>query len=222
MPRLGLIELVGSLPATPHRQPAIKDDDEVFTAPPAESEEAGGDDAGGAPDQQPQPPSPRQSTRDRRMPTKTMDPMLGYETNRAHRRAAYHSLFPRRVRRHLEDLPDASISVFFAAVEAYESLNSIPCLYGLDPHTIKIPKSYKEAMKTPEVAYWQAACDAEVQSLRKNNTWIETEKAGIVNIANINRGRWVFTLKLNADREISRFQGPMGSTRLYAERRRWL
>ena len=70
-----------------------------------------------------------------------------------------------------------------------------------DPDTL----SYDEAMSDlPNLSKWMAAAAAEIASLEKNGTWIETQTANAK--SRILPGTWVFKRKRTPDGEISKYK----------------
>ncbi|KAG3058279.1 hypothetical protein PI125_g25257 [Phytophthora idaei] len=66
-----------------------------------------------------------------------------------------------------------------------------------------MPTTFKSAMESSNAAKWKEACDSEMESLRKNGTWILVPlPKGRKAIGN----RWVFRIKENQDGEIERFK----------------
>lgn len=65
------------------------------------------------------------------------------------------------------------------------------------------PTTYKEAMERPDADKWKEACDEEITSIMKNETWELTE---------LPEGRkaigckWVFKVKMNPDNTIERYK----------------
>ena len=58
------------------------------------------------------------------------------------------------------------------------------------------PQTFKEATKSPESKYWQVTMADEMNSLKENNTFTLTS---LPNGMNSVGGRWVYTIKENAD-----------------------
>lgn len=65
------------------------------------------------------------------------------------------------------------------------------------------PSNIQEALDAEDSYMWIEAMDAELNSLRKNKTWILVDKP---NDKNIITNRWVFRKKLKADRTIDKFK----------------
>ena len=90
-------------------------------------------------------------------------------------------------------------------VEFGAYLSQLPDPSDLQNHSGKIltPKTYKQALASPEAAQWQAAMDAEMQAHADNITWalalLPSGKKAV-------GSRWVFALKLNPDGSVKRFK----------------
>lgn len=56
----------------------------------------------------------------------------------------------------------------------------------------RIPNTYEEAIKSPEAEKWKAAMNAELSTLRENNSW---EVVPLPDGRTQTKGKWVFTLK---------------------------
>jgi len=69
--------------------------------------------------------------------------------------------------------------------------------------TVKVPRTYKEAMRSPQAAQWKAACDDEMASLISNQTWEVTPAPPGRSVIG---SRWVFALKRGPDGEIVRYK----------------
>jgi len=69
--------------------------------------------------------------------------------------------------------------------------------------TIKDPKNYTAAMKTPQADNWKTAIESELKSLRDNRTWIVVPRPeGIKPL----QSQFIFKLKLAADGSIERYK----------------
>ena len=66
-----------------------------------------------------------------------------------------------------------------------------------------VPKTYEEAMASPNAMHWKAAMDREIQSLQDNNTWIVES---IPNNQNVIDGKWVYNVKMNNHNEIVKYK----------------
>ena len=66
-----------------------------------------------------------------------------------------------------------------------------------------IPKSYEEAVKSPDAEHWRSAMRDEYKSLTDNNTW--TVKPLPTNQSVVG-GKWVYDVKLNKDNQIKKFK----------------
>jgi len=64
-----------------------------------------------------------------------------------------------------------------------------------DSPDIRIPKTYADAIKTPEKARWKKAMDYELAKLEEMNTWTETETADLPCDTQILPGMWVHIVK---------------------------
>lgn len=71
---------------------------------------------------------------------------------------------------------------------------------------IVIPNSYAQAMASPQSDKWIAAMQSEVDSHKTNSTWQLVHLLQVPQDANIIRGRWVFTVKADADGYPVRFK----------------
>ncbi|KAG3127847.1 hypothetical protein PC128_g27045 [Phytophthora cactorum] len=66
-----------------------------------------------------------------------------------------------------------------------------------------MPTTFKSAMESSDAVKWKEACDSELESLHKNDTW---------DVVPLPKGRnaigckWVFRVKENQDGEIERFK----------------
>ena len=80
------------------------------------------------------------------------------------------------------------------------SVNYTDSALSVDIGNIPIPKSYHEAMCSPERNEWKEACQNEMESHTENNTWevIQEPPFG----RDIIGSRWVFTRKIDADGNI--------------------
>ncbi|KAG3155759.1 hypothetical protein PI126_g9026 [Phytophthora idaei] len=67
----------------------------------------------------------------------------------------------------------------------------------------EMPTTFKSAMESSNAAKWKEACDSEMESLRKNGTWILVP---LPKGRNAIGNRWVFRIKENQDGEIERFK----------------
>ena len=88
-----------------------------------------------------------------------------------------------------------------------EGANVMEELYELDkPLTAEVdePKSVKEALTCPNAAEWKAAMSREYESLMKNNTWTLVPRPPNTNVVG---SRWVFTIKRDAQGDITKFKG---------------
>jgi len=77
---------------------------------------------------------------------------------------------------------------------------------NLSVQDIAIPKTYAEAIASPQSEEWLAAMEEEVQSLRSNSTWRSVHPMQMPHKANIIAGRWVYTIKADADGKPIRFK----------------
>lgn len=68
---------------------------------------------------------------------------------------------------------------------------------------VSVPKSYRDAMKSPQCAKWKDAIKSEFDSLVANNTWEKVDAPKGVKIVG---SRWCFDLKFNAEGEITRYK----------------
>lgn len=66
------------------------------------------------------------------------------------------------------------------------------------------PRTYKEAMLRSDWSSWKSAMDAEVSSLRKNQTWRLKRRSNIG--GKVLHGKWVFRIKRNPDGSINKYK----------------
>ena len=68
----------------------------------------------------------------------------------------------------------------------------------------KVPRSFDEAMVTPQANEWRNACQAEINSLTENNVWRlvppPTDGSTVI------KGKWVFTVKKGVEGRPCRFK----------------
>ena len=64
-----------------------------------------------------------------------------------------------------------------------------------NPPEIKIPRTYSQAVNSPEGKSWKEAMDYELSKLEEMNTWTELNEADIPQSAQILPGMWVNTVK---------------------------
>ena len=76
----------------------------------------------------------------------------------------------------------------------------------LSPGKITVPKSYEEAMASPQKEQWKAAMDKEIQSLTGNQTWDVVSRSSIPNGRKPTKSRWVFALKYRRDGTIDKYK----------------
>ena len=69
--------------------------------------------------------------------------------------------------------------------------------------TIRIPKNYEQAMRSPQLDNWLEAMKVEFDCLVKNKTWDIVDRSDGVPVIGC---RWVFDLKFNVDGSIKRFK----------------
>lgn len=90
-------------------------------------------------------------------------------------------------------------------------MTSVAGNVGLQPSSLSvkdiiIPKTYAEAMASSQSEEWLAAMEGEVRNLRSNSTWKSVHPMQTPHNANIIAGRWVFTIKADADGNPTRFK----------------
>ena len=68
---------------------------------------------------------------------------------------------------------------------------------------VRIPKNFKEAVKTPEVFKWREAMDQEMQIMYDSEVW---DLVKLPKDAQILGNRWVVTLKRNEKNETARYK----------------
>ena len=66
-----------------------------------------------------------------------------------------------------------------------------------------VPKSYDEAMASPEANNWQEAMQSEYDSLSENNTWDITD---LPEGKRIIGGKWVFNKKFDKDNDLTKYK----------------
>ncbi|CAN1159985.1 Uncharacterized mitochondrial protein AtMg00820, partial [Linum perenne] len=65
------------------------------------------------------------------------------------------------------------------------------------------PKTYEEAMNSPEVSFWKDAIQSELDSIKSNHTW------DLVDLPKGSRAKgckWIFKKKLRTDGSVERFK----------------
>ncbi|KAE8988917.1 hypothetical protein PR001_g21911, partial [Phytophthora rubi] len=85
--------------------------------------------------------------------------------------------------------------------------------YSLDPHDtsrlhardVPIPRTYRMAMRSLYAAYWKAAMDEELESLRRHGVWIVVDRNSAGKAAVITN-RWVFAVKKDEQGFVKRFK----------------
>jgi hypothetical protein len=91
----------------------------------------------------------------------------------------------------------------------YVFMTSLNGNVGSQPSNLKdisIPNSYTQAMASPQSDQWFAAMRSEVDSLKANNTWQPVHLMEVPQDANIIKGRWVFSIKADANGRPVRFK----------------
>ena len=68
------------------------------------------------------------------------------------------------------------------------------------------PKTYKQAMASPEQEDWKAAIKAELDTLDKHRVWKLVDRKVIKDGRKVLTGKWVFKRKKNADGETSQYK----------------
>lgn len=91
----------------------------------------------------------------------------------------------------LLNMPTATQKAFQAAVEMNE------------PSEIVIPRTAKESQTLPEAPQWLAAMHVEIRALNRNQTWRKRPRDEAKTVL---RGRWIFSVKRDADGKLSRFK----------------
>lgn len=76
----------------------------------------------------------------------------------------------------------------------------------LAPNFPPEPRTWTEAISSPEADHWRAAAAAEIASLNANNTWIPRKLSDLPAHANLVDGKWVFKRKLNPDGTINKYK----------------
>lgn len=65
------------------------------------------------------------------------------------------------------------------------------------------PRTFAEALKSPNATHWKAACDKEIQCIKDKSVWHVVPRPKHKNVI---KGRWVFKIKLREDGSISKFK----------------
>lgn len=79
----------------------------------------------------------------------------------------------------------------------------VPRVHTCRPPKVAMPKTYEEAMASPEACQWKAACAEELNSLRTNGTYVcEPCPPGVKPLP----CRWVFDVKTDGAGKIERFK----------------
>lgn len=69
--------------------------------------------------------------------------------------------------------------------------------------TIEEPRTYREAIESPQVSHWSVAMEEEMDSLKKNEVWDLMELPVGKKVI---QSRWVFSLKRDSDGAVQRFK----------------
>jgi hypothetical protein len=77
----------------------------------------------------------------------------------------------------------------------------------------RVPKSFKDAMASPEVALWKEAMDKEMNSLKENGTWEIIKKPGNRKIV---QSKWVYAIKYKQDGSILKLKSKTSCEGLYS------
>lgn len=103
-----------------------------------------------------------------------------------------------------EDLIEASPDSLIPLDQFDQWIESTEFVYANESADPMNPSSFKAAMDSPYADQWKAAIQSELDSLHVNNTWdvIEEREATSAPLT----GKWVFTVKRNAQGEIDRFK----------------
>ena len=75
-----------------------------------------------------------------------------------------------------------------------------------DQGALRVPKSYRQAMSSPQVEQWREAINKELSGLIALNTWDLVPIASIPAAANIMHCHFVFAIKRKADGSIDKFK----------------
>lgn len=82
-----------------------------------------------------------------------------------------------------------------------------PDAYAFATHeTVQLldePRTFAEAMRSPNSVSWKTACDKEMASIKEKGVWHLVPRPQNRNVI---KGRWVFKIKLNVDGSISKFK----------------
>jgi transposase InsO family protein len=74
------------------------------------------------------------------------------------------------------------------------------------PADVEEPKSYEEAMDSPQRKHWKRAMDEEMASQREHKTWTEVPRSSVPRGKRILPSRWVFKAKRDASGAIARYK----------------
>ena len=75
-----------------------------------------------------------------------------------------------------------------------------------DQGALRVPKSYRQAMSSPQVEQWREAINKELSGLIALDTWDLVPIASIPGAANIMHCHFVFAIKRKADGSIDKFK----------------
>ena len=70
--------------------------------------------------------------------------------------------------------------------------------------SINIPKTYEEAMASPQADLWKAAMDKEIKDLMLHDTW--DAEVQVPHGRKVTKSKWVFDVKYNRDGTVDRFK----------------
>ena len=75
-----------------------------------------------------------------------------------------------------------------------------------DHYSLRVPKSYRQAMSSPQAEQWREAINKELSGLVALDTWDLVPIASIPATANIMHCHFVFAIKRKADGSIDKFK----------------
>ncbi len=69
--------------------------------------------------------------------------------------------------------------------------------------TLTEPKTYKEAVRSPQATHWKQAMQSEFEALENNDTWTLVDKPKDKNVL---PGKWVYKVKYGADGQVDKYK----------------
>ena len=101
-----------------------------------------------------------------------------------------------------DDFGAAAFALHAPAASAVPAQSASPPPNTLAQSAVDVPNTRRQAMRSPYAAFWQAAMDAEIASIRAYNTFSVTAKPAGINVVGC---RWVFAVKAK-DSFVARFK----------------